>query len=46
MRLILRVSTLCHTLLQHILAEIEGQNPEALFELERENLRRLLCHLG
>jgi len=42
MRLILRVSTLCRALLHYVVAGIEVQNPEALLELERENLRRLM----
>jgi len=42
MRLIRRVTTLCRALLHYIVAGIEGQNPEALLELERENLRRLI----
>ena len=43
MALLRRISTLCRALLHHAVAGIEWQNPEALLELERENLRRLMA---
>ena len=42
MRWIIRVSSLCRALLHYFISGIERQNPEALLELERENLRRLI----